>query len=48
MDQQLVQRKLVRPHDGLVVLAGAPLAFRNLTNSLRLHRVGETRPAARA
>ncbi len=48
MDQQLLQRKLVRPHDGLAVLAGAPLAFRNLTNSLRLHRVGETRPAGRA
>ncbi len=47
MDQEFLQRKLLRPRDGLVVLAGAPLAFRNLTNSLRLHRVGEVRPGRR-
>jgi pyruvate kinase len=47
MDKELLQRKLVRPRAGLVVLAGAPLAFRHLTNSLRLHRVGETDPAGR-
>jgi pyruvate kinase len=47
MDQELLQRQLLRRRDGLVVLAGAPLAFRNLTNSLRLHRLGEVRPAGR-
>ncbi len=45
MDRQLLERKLLRAGDGVVVLAGAPLAFRHTTNSLRLHRVGERHPA---
>ncbi|MCS6952059.1 MAG: pyruvate kinase [Bryobacterales bacterium] len=43
MDRVLIERRLVRPGDGVVFVAGQPIGRAGTTNLLKLHRVGELR-----
>jgi pyruvate kinase len=48
VDAYLVERRICRPGDSIILVAGKPLGVARVTNALAIHIVGETRSGFRA